>query len=55
MLVPHLNVMSGDEGVHSRIEDEPCDVLLGHAGQLMGEHVLEADQPHQDPLIGLLV
>lgn len=40
---------------HSRIKDQPCDVLLGHPGKLVGEHVLEADEPHQDPLIGLLV
>ncbi len=39
----------------SRIKDQPCDVLLGHAGQLVREHVLEADEPHQDPLVGLLV
>lgn len=39
----------------SRVEDQACDVLLRHAGQLVGEDVLKADQPHQDPLIGLLV
>lgn len=41
--------------LRSRIKDQPCDVLLGHAGQLVREHVLEADEPHQDPLVGLLV
>lgn len=41
--------------MHSRIKDQPRDVLLGHAGQLVREHVLEADEPHQDPLIGLLI
>lgn len=40
---------------YSRVEDQPCDVLLRHAGQLVGEDVLKADEPHQDPLIGLLV
>ena len=39
----------------SRVKDQPRDVLLGHAGQLVREHVLEADEPHQDPLVGLLV
>lgn len=42
-------------GSHSRIKDQPCDVLLGHAGQLVGEDVLKAYEPHQDPLVGLLV
>lgn len=42
-------------GRHSRIEDQPRDVLLGHAGQLVGEDVLEADEPHEDALVGLLV
>lgn len=42
-------------GWHPRIEDQPRDVLLGHAGQLVGEDVLEADEPHEDPLVGLLV
>ena len=41
--------------VHSRVEHQPGDVLLGHAGQLVGEDVLEAYQPHQDALVGLLV
>lgn len=50
------NVISdGEVRLCSRIKDQPCDVLLGHAGQLVREHVLEADEPHQDPLVGLLV
>jgi len=39
----------------SRIKDQPCDVLLGHTGKLVGEYILKADEPHQDPLVGLLV
>ena len=38
-----------------RVEDQACDILLGHAGELVGEDVLQAHQPHQDPLVGLLV
>lgn len=40
---------------YSRVKDQACDVLLRHAGQLVREDVLKADEPHQDPLIGLLV
>lgn len=40
---------------HLRVKDKPCDVLFWHSGQLMGEHVLESDQPHQDLLIGFLI
>lgn len=40
---------------YSRVEDQAGDVLLGHAGQLVREDVLKADEPHQDPLVGLLV
>lgn len=47
--------MCRERGWHSRIEDQPRDVLLGHAGQLVGEDVLEADEPHEDALVGLLV
>lgn len=51
-----LNLRCDDEAeLHSRIEHQPRDVLLGHAGKLMGEHVLKADEPHQNPLVGLLV
>lgn len=46
---------AGKREVSSRVEDQSRDVLLGHAGQLVREDVLEADEPHQDPLIGLLV
>lgn len=52
MVSASLNVMTKQ---YSRIKDQPSDVLLGHAGELVREHVLEADEPHQDPLIGLLV
>lgn len=41
-------------GVGSRVEHQPSDVLLGHAGQLVREDVLQADQPHQNLLVGLL-
>lgn len=40
---------------YSRVKDQSCDVLFGHSRQLVREDVLEADEPHQDPLIGLLV
>lgn len=39
---------------HPRVKDEAGDVLLGHAGQLVGEDVLQAHQPHQDLLVGFL-
>ena len=40
--------------VRLRVEDKPCDVLFGHAGQLVGEDILQAHQPHEDLLAGLL-
>lgn len=55
--VPPLHLVMSDDKVqlHLRIKDQPRDVLLRHAGQLVRENILEADEPHQDPLIRLLV
>lgn len=41
-------------GRDSRVEDEPGDILLGHTGQLVREHVLQPHQPHEHLLVGLL-
>lgn len=40
---------------HSRVKDQARDVLLRHSRKLVGEHVLQTDQPHHDLLVGLLV
>lgn len=40
---------------HIRVEDEACDVLFGHSGQLVRENILKAHQPHQNLLVRLLV
>lgn len=39
---------------HARVKDEASDVLLGHAGQLVREDILQPHQPHQDLLVGFL-
>lgn len=40
---------------HVRVEDEACDVLFGHSGQLVRENILKAYQPHQNLLVRFLV
>lgn len=49
----HLKA-AGYESAYLRIKYQPCDVLFGHARQLMGENILQADQPHQNLLVGFL-
>ena len=37
-----------------RVKDKTCDVVLGHSGQLVGEHILQTNQP-QHGLLGYLL
>lgn len=39
---------------HLRVKDKTCDVVLGHPGQLMGEHILQTNEP-QHGLLGNLL
>lgn len=40
---------------YSRVKDQSGYVFLGHTGKLMREDILEANEPHQDPLVRLLI
>ena len=31
----------------SRVKDQSCDVLLGHARKLVGEHTLQPEHPEE--------